>query len=91
MRHKVEIPIWQDPEGKPIPGFPPMPKTIIKWLKTEEYKAWLVSQIGSRFNPSDYILFNKVETDNGDYTEVRYELRHKPTLIEQYKKAAYYE
>jgi uncharacterized protein Usg len=40
MMHRVEIPIWQDPDMKPIPGFPPMPKTITKWFRTEEeYKA----------------------------------------------------
>ncbi len=42
-------------------------------------------------DPSDYILFNKVEVDKGDYTAITYELRHKPTLIEQYKQAAMYE
>ena len=28
---KIKIPIWQDPDAKPIEGLPPMPKTITKW------------------------------------------------------------
>ena len=50
--HKIEIPIWQDPDAKPIEGLPPMPKTITKWFRTEEeYKEYMKPTIlDSGFN-----------------------------------------
>jgi len=104
MMHRVEIPIWQDPDMKPIPGFPPMPKTITKWFRTEEeYKEYMKPTIlDSGFNPFkdplEELITEQKEfiKDNRKYISVGIRFPSlleelKPTLIEQYKKAAMYE
>jgi len=91
--YRVEIPIWQDPDAKTIEGFPPMPKTITKWFRTEEeYREYMKPTIlDSGFNPDNYELTNTRKVDKGGYTQTTHVFRYKPTLIEQYKKAAFYE
>jgi len=54
--YRVVIPIWQDPDAKPIEGVPPMPKTITKWVNDEEYEAYMnrtVLESGFNEKPKD--------------------------------------
>ena len=90
--HRVEIPIWQDEDAKPIEGFTQLTKTVIKHHNGEVYRSWFDPELlDSGFNPDNYELTNTTRVDKGDYTQVTHEFRYKPTLIEQYKKAAMYE
>ena len=39
--HRVEIPILQDEDIKPIPGFPTMPNIVVRWFNDKEYQEYM--------------------------------------------------
>ena len=86
---RVEIPIWQGPDAKPIPGFPPMPKTIIKWFNDEEYEAYMNPKpLDWGFNQG--VRLKGWRHGSGDVYFEAFKLTPEREIIRTYKKAAMY-